>query len=374
MRETKGQATVPLLIAAIALFLVLYLYLLPISEKCELLPELEECKAKAEAEAKAVRKEILVSESPGFLAPQERYAIYAIKPVQIFNQEEIEIATILEKVRVSKEWFKSDEKKGVFSIHERSKEVRLFIHVNEAEGKLKVSITPRASYVVEGKGIKEIKIPSSMLNELNIVRLSVSTPLTPFQTNYYEIEKIIVKEVYSLTDHTAEREIEIKQNLSELIGSNLFFRADCLTKEKLKVSINDKIIKKETICGEVLTDITENITENNKLVFLSDGNYLISTIKIDLRFEKKKYPIYYFNVEEYPAVERGTIFAMLKLEFDSSEEKELSVYINKKSLEIKTNKLEYKTRINDYLMEGQNSIQLIPRTEVEIKSLKVYLE
>jgi len=369
----KAQATVPFLIVAIALFLILYLYLLPLPEKCKLLPELKECKSITEAEVEG-RKEILVSESPGFLAPQERYAIYNIKPAEIFNQEEIEIATILENVRVSKEWFESDEKKGVFSIREKSKEVRLFIYVNEAQGKLKVTITPRASYIIGGKGIKEIVIPSSMLDELNIVRLSVSTPLTPFQTNYYEIEKVIVKEVYSLTEHVIEREIEMKQNLSELNGSNLFFRADCLTKERLTVSINDKIIKKETICGEALFGITDNIAEKNKLVFSSDGNYIIDTIKIDLKFEKKEYPIYYFNIEEYKAVEEGTIFAMLKLEFDSSEEKELSAYINKKALEIETNKLEYKTRINDYLVEGQNSIQLIPRKEVKIKSLKVYLE
>jgi len=370
----KAQATVPFLIVAIALFLVLYLYLLPISEKCKLLPELKECKAEAEAEEKAARKEILVSESPGFLVPQERYAIYNIKPVQILNQEEIEIATILEKINVSKEWFKSDEEKGVFSIHERSKEVRLFIYVSEAEGKLKVTITPRASYVVEGKGIKDITIPSTMLDELNIVRLSVSTPLTPFQTNYYEIEKVVIKEVYSLTNNIIEREIEMKQNLSELKESNLFFRADCLTKERLSVSLNDDIIKKETICGEALFNITDSVAEKNKLVFSSDGNYIIDTIKIDLKFEKKEYPTYYFNIEEYQAVEQGTALAMLKLEFDSSEEKEISVYINKKPLEIETNKLEYKTRINDYLIEGQNSIQIIPRKEVKIKSLKVYLE
>lgn len=370
----KGQATVPILVVAIALFLVLYLYLLPISEKCKLLPELKECKAQAEAEEGTARKEILVSESPGFIAPEEKYAIYNVKPAEIFNQEEIEIATILENVRVSREWLESIEKKGVFSIHEKSKEVRLFITISNAQGKLRVRLNPKTSFIVEGRGTKEIIIPSDMLDELNIVRLSVLTPLMPFQTDYYEIEKVVVKEVYSLTDIKAEREIKIEQNLTGLKESNLFFKAECLTKERLGISINDKMIKKETICGEALIGITEHIKENNMVVFSSDGNYLIGPIKIDLRFERKEYPTYYFNIEEYSAVEQGTVLGMLKLGFDSSEEKKLDIYINKKPLEIETNKLEYKTRINDYFIEGQNSIQLIPRTEVKIKSIEVYLE
>jgi hypothetical protein len=65
---------------------------------------------------------------------------------------------------------------------------------------------------------------------------------------------------------------------------------------------------------------------------------------------------------------------MLNLNFESTEEKEFEVYINGEALEVQTNNLEYNTRINDYLKRGSNSITIIPRTSVKVKTIELVEE
>ena len=77
---------------------------------------------------------------------------------------------------------------------------------------------------------------------------------------------------------------------------------------------------------------------------------------------------------EYEQIDEGIALVMLKFEFDSTENKEIDVYINKQLLEIETDNIGYNTRINDFLQEGENTIELIARTDVKVEKLKVDLE
>jgi len=380
-KACKAQSSIlAILFILFAVFVVVYIYMLPIQEKCKVFPDLKECSEGSvvigvnETINEVIEPVTLLSESPGYLEPEEKSAVYILDPVDIYNYEGLEIASILKKVDLSSSWFSMNEGKGVFTKHEKAKEIKLFIYVNNAEGKLKVNINPRLIYILEGEGLHQLSIPTSLLEKTNIVRFSVLTPIFPWKTSKYEIEKVLIKESYRLTDNSVSRDFNVTGNIKELKKAEVSFTADCLTKETIQVYMNEKPLEMDTICSAYTIDATDAVSNVNKLVFSSDGNYYVNPIKVSLEFDEKKHLTYYFNVEDYDAVKKETRIFMLNLDFESTEEKEFNIYINEEVLNVQTNNLEYNTNINDYLKRGSNSITIIPRTAVKVKTLELVEE
>lgn len=381
----KAQSVVPAMIVLLAIFAVLYVYLLPLSEKCKLMPDLQECTEKSvekdrikERYLAEIKPEILIEEKIGSLPIQQRYAVYSLRPMEIFNIKEIEIATIMEKEKIIRNWFSGDVKKGAFSIHNRSKEVILFIYPNKGSGTLKISINSRVEFMIKEDDLKkkmpiQINIPSENLENMNILRLSVSNPLMPFQKNEYEIDKIIVKEKYGLTDDNIRNDIEIKEGMDKLEEAYLYYNPHCLTNEELSITLNGKKIKKGVLCRDELINVTKDVKEDNELIFLTKGNYFISHAKLHLKFEKVNNTRLYFDVKdkEYDSIKKGIALVFLKMDFESTEIKKIDVYINNKLLTIDTKDINYETAINKYIEKGKNAIELSSRTDTKVNLLKI---
>lgn len=383
----KKAQTVPAMIVLIIIFFLLYVYIMPLSEKCRIMPEMKECQSGVQEQDRIAKRnlaeiipETLLEENPGFLPIQEKYAIYSIRPIDIINTEEIETATIVEKEEVERDWFYSYEKKGVFTIHNRSVGVRIFIYVSKGKGNLKIDINPKAKFIIKEEDLEkemplEVYIPAENLDNLNIIRLSVSNPLTPFEQNSHEIEKIIVKEVYRLTDRSIENDIKINEDLNQLSQAFLYFNPNCITKEKLKVELNGNELKDDTLCKEELIDITEKVKENNVLTFTTDGNYFVFPTKIHLKFKQLENSVFYFDVseKEYSQIEQGIALILLNMKFDSTENKKIDVYINKRLFEIDTKDMEYETTIKDYVKQGENILEISAKTDTKVDLLKVHI-
>ena len=375
IKGKRAQGSVPIVIIVFAIFLIIYMYSLPKSEKCSLMPDLKECRVSSETGV-LFKPEILFSDIPGFLEKQEKSSVYAIKPLELFNQQEIEVATILEKTRVSKSWFYNVNKKAVFPAHSKGKELKIFIYVSKAQGSLYVNINPQLTYVFNGAGTHELSIPVNLLNDTNIIRLSASIPILPHETNFYEIEKIIIKETYALTDLYVKRNFSVDQELSQLESASLSFNADCLTKELLSVTLNNVQLSKKISCDETSLDITKVIKKNNSLVFSSNGNYFVHSMKVSLYFRGENYTTYYLvlNKDEYSDIKKGKTLAMLHFNFDSNEKKSFEIRVNDDTINAETDLIDYKTRINSYLAEGINKIRIIPRTPVMLRKIELSLE
>ncbi len=383
----KKAQTVPAMIVLIIIFFLLYVYIMPLSEKCRVMPDIKECQSSVQEEDRIARRNLaeivpvtLLEDEPGFLPIQEKYAVYSVRPIDIFNTEEIEVATLLEKEEVKRDWFYSYGKKGAFSIHNRSVGVRMFIYISKGKGNLKIDINPDAKFVIQEKDLEkemplEVYIPAENLDNLNVIRLSVSSPVTPFEQNSYEIEKIIVKEVYRLTDNSIESTINIKEDLTQISQAFLYFNPDCITKEKLSVELNGKELKDETLCQKELIDITDNIEENNLLTFSTNGNYFIFPTKLHLKFKQLENSVFYFDIneKEYSQIEQGIALILLDMKFDSTENKKIDVYINKQLFEIDTDDLDYETTIKDYVKEGENILEISAKTDTKVDLLKVHI-
>ncbi len=381
----KAQSVVPVMIILLAIFAVFYVYLLPLSEKCKLMPDLQECTEKSvekdrikERYLAEIKPEILIEEKIGFLPIQQKYAVYSLRPMEMFSIKEIEIATIMEKEKIIRNWFSGDVKKGAFFIHNLSEEIILFLYINQGSGTLKININPKVELLIKEDDLMkdmpiQMHISSENLENMNILRLSVSNPLTPFQKNEYSIEKIIVKEVYRLTDDNIRENIKIKEDMNKLEEAYLYYNPHCLTNEKLSITLNGKEIKKEVLCRDELINITKDIEGDNELIFSTKGNYFISHAKLHLKFEKVNNTKFYFDVKdkEYVGIKKGIALVFLNMNFESTEAKKIDVYINNKLLTINTKDINYETAINKYIENGKNVIELASRTDTKVNLLKI---
>ena len=61
----------------------------------------------------------------------------------------------------------------------------------------------------------------------------------------------------------------------------------------------------------------------------------------------------------------------LELDFENTGLKQLTVYLNDKPLSIETRKNEWKSTVNKYLVEGQNSLIIIPATEMTLTQISL---
>ena len=64
----------------------------------------------------------------------------------------------------------------------------------------------------------------------------------------------------------------------------------------------------------------------------------------------------------------------LELGFEDRVSKNLTAYLNGKSIGVETTDLEWKTRINDFIVEGQNWVRLVPVKSLVVNKIDVYVE
>jgi len=354
----RSQA-VPILILGIAIVMLIYGFLLPIEEKCKLMPGLPECKVEV--------KEKVLSAIPGLLEPQELSARYYIKPVQLFRKDSLDIATLFEEAEVSNGWFFSAPKRTIFRIQEGGKKVDLFIFVSESKGKLKVKVNGRKIGVIKGEGLHNLSLPLGILEKDNTLELKAGIPLLPWSSERSRITKVLLREEYVITQNRVTETIELKQDIGEVRDAILRFETDCFSDESLVVSINEKKVIEGKICVGFEKDVKEFLNKSNDITFSSEGNYFIDNIRLDLRMKEKEWPTYYFSISE----EQLESSVMLNLKFNETGMKKLTVYANGEAFSIETAKLEWKTTLNRYLKEGTNELMFIPETKIALESIEI---
>lgn len=354
----KGQI-VPVLILGIAVVMLIYGFLLPAEEKCKLMPGLAECDIEA--------KEDVLSAVPGLLEPQELSERYYIKPLQLFRKDSLDIATMFEDTEVSKSWFSDNSKRKVFAIQEGGKKVDLFIFVSESRGKLKVKVNDKKIATIKGSGLHNLSLPIDLLGKTNILELSAGLPLLPIGSEKYQLEKVLLREEYSITHNRITTQIELKQDITEVKDAILRFETDCFSGESLGVIVNEEKIFEERICTSFEKDIKELLSKNMNITFYSEGNYFVDKIRLDLKMESKEWPTYYFTIPEKTLDKE----VMLKLRFNETGMKKLTAYVNGKAFSVETPKKEWKTTVNKYLKEGLNEVMLVPETRIVLDSIEV---
>jgi hypothetical protein len=172
-----------------------------------------------------------------------------------------------------------------------------------------------------------------------------------------------------------------KSNVKRAI---LRFSPDCQTGTagKLNVLVNQhSVYYSVPDCGgRAVIEFTPDVLREgeNTIVFDSEsGSYLIDLVSITSELKEVLQPAQYFEINEATMkdVRDGKYSIMLKLKFtEDTEQKAGMININGRETNLFQTSSDYKKNINDYVIEGNNAIKIIPETTLEIVSLEVMKE
>lgn len=364
----RAQGKIILLLFAIGLFIVIYLVALPISERCKLLPDLPDC-------VPTKNLTIILNATPGVLVPQEKVQ-YSLQPIELFSYESLNFPLTIFPQTLERSWFYEKTIKQEFSLHERIKDAKVFIYVTRVFGSLDVYVNNKKIKTIREKGYYLASIPANILNRTNSLKVVPSLPWLPFLINSIDIDSIIVKEVYFITQDTITKAVTIEQNLSDIKKAQLSFEAECFSQDALKVIWNGQTLADKQVCNVYEINLTDKLEKENTLTFYSSGNYLIKDIKIAVETKEKQYPIYFFSLysEQIASIKNGTFNAAIYLTFPSLESKEFDIYLNSFKIPISTTSPLVRTAVNYYIREGQNVLYIIPKKTFTLSSLVFQLE
>src|SRR3989344_4631882 len=180
LRRKRGDVNagnVAVVVFLIALFLAIYILLLPAEEREKLLSE-ENTTLKDGRLAEADRV-VLLEQVPGVLKPLEtEKAVHKIDPVHLFLKDEPEIHDLATSIRVKKGAFSEEVRKLSFQVEslEDLNRATLFFSVVEGSGSLIILLNGGEIFDEQASGLQSIVLPKDMLQEPNSLESRVSSP------------------------------------------------------------------------------------------------------------------------------------------------------------------------------------------------------
>jgi len=171
---------------------------------------------------------------------------------------------------------------------------------------------------------------------------------------------------------------------SNVKRSILRFTPECVTGKagKLNVLVNQhSIYYSVPDCGgRAVIEFTSDVLREgeNTIVFDSEeGNYLIDLIMVSSELKEVLQPAYYFEITEgmLSDVRDGKYSLALKITFtEDKDQKSGALNINGRETNLFQTGNSYSKNINDYVIQGNNAIKIVPETTLEILSMEVVKE
>ena len=391
----KGEALtsgkdVAILLLLIAVFVVLYVLLLPPAEREALLNETSNVSSQQYG---AVVPQTLLSESPGSVSSvAEQTITHDFAPINLFIKSEPVTKTLANSLYIGRSLFSEDSQTLTFPVESVSsvKDATLFFSVKNAVGKLEIRLNNNIIFFdkIGSSEVKLIPLPINFLQRNNVIMLRASSPGILFwRTNSYTLDNLGIKETFELINPREERVFSVseseKNNLERAI---LLYSLYCNSLEgdstKLKIYVNNNQLFSSLInCGSAASsmEIPTNYFArgSNKLIFvIEEGDFTISDVKIKTELKEKSYPTYHFNVDStsYNSINSGQGSAVMSFTFVGSQQKTATVLVNNNQFDISTADTSYSNDISKFINLGDNVIKIVPSNTFTIDSLKVTLK
>ena len=387
MKKAQGGPAASL-VTIIAVIIILYILFLPAEEREALLnitPEEAEEKAGKEIEEKT-----LVFEHPGlldFLRETERE--HSVPSISLFTKTEAELLKEVASAHVRNGWFAKKTYNLDFSIDDldNTENALLSFNIKQTRGRLIIKLNGEEIFNSKASlgNIDPISLPDRLLTSANLIEFSASGVGAKFWSlNEYNLEDI--KVTADITDISNRESVSVfimsnteKSNLDE---TRLRFLADCVVTEvdKLIVSINEReIYSSVPDCGlpSTINFLPDYIKAGeNRLKFsTTEGRYFIDFITVKAQLKEIVHPIYYFGLDESDIrdIEAGDANVTLELQFVDGGSKRADIVINGRLTFLDTTESTYEKTIDAFLEEGNNYVQIKPRTTLNVVDLKVML-
>ena len=126
---------------------------------------------------------------------------------------------------------------------------------------------------------------------------------------------------------------------------------------------------------ELGLDVDYLQTTNTLRFDITEGDYNIEEVELEISKSSSKYPSYSFDIDSdtYEDITSGEKEVYLKLSFsDDTSEKIMTVRVQENGFGVNTEDDSYEKVITSLLDNGANTITLEPDATFEIENLKVY--
>ena len=386
--ETNNAGNIAVLVALIALFIIIYVLLLPPSARRELLGD----ESGVGAGNNSGSGNVYFSRYLGELSPstQVNTVYHNIPAVNMFTTNDKDLTTLSGYLQVSSAFIGSKSQNLAFNLDspEDVKKASLYLLVEEADGNLILKLNGQEIYNNQLRAnIQEtIELPLQYLQGQNNIQLFVSSPGWMFwKTNNYKIRDIKLRKETKISNRIVERTISIPASeWGSIDKAILKYSVFCDREEDniLSIFVNDQLLYKDVpFCNidadEIEVDKNNLVYGTNKIRFETmDGDYLIEQISLKTLLQKETRPEEVFSVsqDEYKDIRRGLKNVFAYIDFGNRGNRRLlNLDINGEVVEVDTDQDVYSLKISDYIKQGGNSIKIEPRNTFEIIEFNVEL-
>ena len=386
----KGQSGVnaAILVAIILALIVLYVVYLPTSEREKLLLN----KTTYESNVDEEDEDLLLLEYPKRLDKVDDVDKTQLPNVYLFKSTQANEIERINPFSVRNGVFDEKSRTVDFSIDniENVDDVLLSFTAKKHKGVLIINLNGETIYEkeVSSEVVEPVRLKKSILNKDNTLEFRASSVGLKFwSTNEYSLDDVkITGDITDVSRQKSQNVFTLTQTeYNNLEKATLKFIPYCSSTQevgKLDVSVNNhNIFSAVPVCDDSYKQIiplgTINAGENFIVFSTSKGSYSIEQIELEFDVEETKKTIYYFEINEstWDEIEDEDKDVKLKIQFvDDEENKRADLNINGHLTSIDQEEASYSKSIRNWAEEGNNYIEIKPKTTLEIKELRVKIE
>ncbi len=389
LTNPNPQSMISLLIFIIGLALVLYIMFLPPGPRAELLEQNRTTPDDGIKDSVTV----LLQKEPGRLSNiAEDEITQDIPSFNLFTRTDAKKLIELDSVYIKKSLFEEQMRNLTFEIGniENSDNFVLSFSAPARTGILTIILNGNIvlSKEITTPSPSPLRLPKDFLKEVNALVFRVSGPGIEFwKSNEYILEQVSI--TGDVTDKSSQENrqtfIVTEQQIENLQFMELRFVADCKSTDSgpLEIYLNKRLIYSSVPDCSQKTEVpaveAPRLRENeNDLLFRTDkGNYLLYSIELKLKLKQPIFPTYFFQLdkEQFNKTGSGKSDLNMTLLFPNSiDRKKGVVLINDYIMEIETYDAFYMRKINKFVREGNNAVEIRPKAEkLDVVELKVFM-
>ena len=387
--QKKGAAAAAL-IGIITLLLIFWILFLPPAEREKLLAENA---TQTGGRPPVVRNATILSAPVGHLAAAGPPAAdHPIPNLYLFEATQAQVLANLPPFAVKNAWFDKADKSITFSIPnlQLSNNIALSYRALVRKGRLSIALNGASLFddAVLVENPPPLSLPKGLLQaDQNVLTFHVSGVGPAFwRTNEYRIEAgQVIGDVVDISKQQATASFAIdSEEYYNLDRAYLHFWADCEQRSMGSVQIllnNRNVYNAIPDCGTVnrqdifATDL--NIGKNTLTFALTEGNVRIEQVKVRTEMKPVKSFLSFFTVDRvlWDELQSGISRVILDVRFvDDGSQKAAIMNVNGRLDTIDQRLPSFSRDISSILQPGNNYIEIVPRTELNIVTVEVRVE
>ncbi|MBI4441586.1 hypothetical protein HY639_05440 [Candidatus Woesearchaeota archaeon] len=375
-QEGGGAAA---LVALIALFMVLYIILLPPAERGKLLGEPEGPDGTNTSQS----NELLLTH-PGRVIPKgDLIALHPLPSIVLATKVESTELSTWDSLSVRRSIFANVQQDISFTLQDPGNTDNVLLNFLVAKGAGVLTVTLNGEQVfsreVTTRNIEPIKLRKALLRKDNILTFAVSSPGASFwRANAYTLTAITLRG--DMTDKTKQAAQSIfyvgPDEKRELKRATLDFSVLCDPTEigRVAVSLNGKQLYDAAPSCNALNRLEVPIdyvaAGQNSITWASDmGMYKFDIIRMEMNLREPQNYRAYFSLT--PEQFNRAVPIVMTLVFPGDERRQARVFVNDILLNLDTGAREFGIDITDFVRRGYNAIEIDPAVPFDIQELMV---